>query len=346
MTKTVEVSNQKVSAVMKDYEKYLAGFNTVTAEASTGVIEINNLISEQNDKMLNLSEGTKELVTYFNTVLNDASMVLSDRANQAYDKVKGLGDSLKKLGIQIDEMTKQSAGSLENAGNKLRASIGEISSNAERIANDIRSSGEIFLKQSNVLVAASDDSISKVTEVVGSLSNASKEFTAQGEDILQKSNGFNALFKKQLQILTDTSSKAELKLKDLEKLYEGMRVDSFLRNASYVLEKLESAAVDINRIFNPGVEEELWKKYYNGDTSVFVRHLARTMSRSQIVGIKTEFEKNAEFRDVVTRYLTDFESLVGKAKDSEKSGLLLSVISGADVGKLYYVLAKALDRIN
>ena len=163
---------------------------------------------------------------------------------------------------------------------------------------------------------------------------------------MQKSNGFNALFKKQLQVLTETSNKAESKIQDLEKLYEGIRVDAFLKNASYIVERLESAAVDINRIFNPNAEEELWKKYYNGDTSVFVRHLARTMSRSQILAIKNEFEKNPEFRDIVMRYLTDFESLVGKAKDSEKSGLLLSVISGADVGKLYYILAKSLDRIN
>ena len=112
------------------------------------------------------------------------------------------------------------------------------------------------------------------------------------------------------------------------------------------MERLENAAVDINRIFNPNVEEELWKKYYNGDTAAFVRHLAKSLSRSQIIAIKNEFESNQEFRDIVTRYLTDFEGLVGKAKDSENSGLLLSVISGADVGKLYYVLAKSLDRIN
>ena len=62
--------------------------------------------------------------------------------------------------------------------------------------------------------------------------------------------------------------------------------------------------------------------------------------------MKNEFEKNLEFRDIVTRYLSDFESLVNKARDSENSGMLLSVISGADVGKLYYVLAKSLDRIN
>ena len=147
-------------------------------------------------------------------------------------------------------------------------------------------------------------------------------------------------------ILIDTSTKADIKIKDLNKAYEGIRVDVFLRNASYILEKLEAAAVDISRIFSPEVEEDLWKKYYNGDTAVFVRHLAKSLSRSQIIAVKNEFEKNLEFRDIVTRYLSDFESLVNKARDSENSGMLLSVISGADVGKLYYVLAKSLDRIN
>ena len=296
--------------------------------------------------MLELSDGTKELVEYFNTVLNDTAQELTNRANQAYDKVKGLGDSLKTLSAQLEESTKQSSGNLENAGVKLRASISEISTNAERIANDIRSSGDVFLKQANVLSASSDNTIETVKTAVNALEKSSKAFNSQGEDLLKKSDAFNSLFQKQLQVLTDTSSQAERKIKEMEQLYEGMRVDTFLKNASYILEKLEASAVDINRIFNPNVEEELWKKYYNGDTAAFVRHLTRTMSRSQIIAVKNEFEHNAEFRDVVMRYLTDFESLVNKAKDSEKSGLLLSVISGADVGKLYYILAKSLDRIN
>ena len=296
--------------------------------------------------MLELSEGTKELVQYFNTVLNDTSQELSNRANHAYDKIRGLGDSLKQLSTELEESTRQSSDNLEHAGTKLRASLSEISTNAERIANDIRASGEVFLKQSDVLTSVSENTMDKVTKVVKTLGKTSEEFNVQGEEVLKRSDAFNNLFQKQLQILTDTSAQADLKIKDMEKVYEGIKVDTFLKNASYILEKLEASAVDINRIFNPNVEEELWKKYYNGDTAAFVRHLTRTMSRSQIIAVKNEFEHNAEFRDVVMRYLTDFETLVTKAKDSEKSGLLLSVISGADVGKLYYILAKSLDRIN
>ena len=70
------------------------------------------------------------------------------------------------------------------------------------------------------------------------------------------------------------------------------------------------------------------------------------MSRSQIVAVRSEFEKNLEFRNVVTKYLTEFETLITKAQGNERSGILLSVISGADIGKLYYILAKALDKLN
>ena len=146
--------------------------------------------------------------------------------------------------------------------------------------------------------------------------------------------------------MTDTSLKAEGKLGELEKRYEGIKVDSFLKDASYIIEKLESASVDINRIFNPTAEEEIWKKYYNGDTSAFVRYLSKTMTKQQVLAVREQFEKNMEFRSLVTRYLTEFETLITRARSNEHSGILLSVISGADIGKVYYILAKALDKLN
>lgn len=342
----VNSSSNKINNVMRDYEKYIANFNTITAEASSGVFEINNLISSQSDKMIKISEDTKQLVECFNTVLNDTSVQLANRANMAYDKVKGLGENLKVLSMQMEESTKMSSTHFENSSDKLRATIGEIATNAERISNEIRSSGEVFLKQSDVLVVATDDTLKKVGDVMGILSASTNEFSNRGDEVIKKSISFSDIINKQLKILTETSQKAENKLGDLEKRYEGIRVDTFLKDASYIIEKLETASVDINRIFNPAAEEEIWKKYYNGDSAAFVRYLAKTMTKQQIVAIRTEFEKNLEFRTMVTRYLSEFETLITKARTNERSGILLSVISGADIGKVYYILAKALDKLN
>ena len=70
------------------------------------------------------------------------------------------------------------------------------------------------------------------------------------------------------------------------------------------------------------------------------------MTKQQVVAIRNQFEQNLEFRNLVTKYLTEFETLITKAKNNERSGILLSVVTGADIGKVYYILARALDKIN
>ena len=332
---TINNSVTNIGGVFKDYEKYIAGFNTVTAETSTGVIEINNLISEQSDKMVKISEDTKKLVECFNTVLNDTSMSLSERANAAYDKVKDLGNSLKNLSLQMEDAAKLSATHFENSGDKLRAAIAEISANAERISNEIRSSGEVFLKQSDVLVATTDDTVGKIHQAMTEILNCNEEFAAKGDNIIAQSLRFNDLIAAQIKQLNENTAKADKVLQNLTKSYQGIQAEAFLADAGSIIEKLETISVDINRIFNPKDEED-------------ARILAEAidLNKKQVLAIRSKYEKDGDFRMLVNSYLGEFEGLVARAKASERSGVLLAIVSGADIGKLYYVLAKTLDKLN
>ena len=178
------------------------------------------------------------------------------------------------------------------------------------------------------------------------LTSAAHSFDDKTGNIVQKSEQFSEMFQTQLKTLLETSEKAENKLDSMKKTYQTIMVDTFLKDAAFMIEKLQTMAVDINRLFNPNIEEDLWKKFYNGDTGVFARYLNKTMSKQQISAIRGAYESDADFRTLVTRYLNDFEGLIAQAKNNERSGLLLSVFSGSDVGKLYFILAKAMDRVN
>jgi hypothetical protein len=346
LNSTIYHSVENIGSVFNEYEKYLAGFNTVTAETSTGVVEINNLISAQSDKMVQISADTKKLVDCFNTVLNDTSNQLADRANDAYDKVKSLGNDLKKLSMEMDEASKLSATHLEKSGDKLRASINEIASNAERISNTILSSGEVFVKQSQALTTLADDTAGKVNRSISELVEAGKIFEAQGQNIVKESIRFNDTVSAQTKSLSETSVKAEQAMKSLSTTYKDIKIDAFLQDAGKIIGTLENVSVDINRLLNPKDEEDLWKKFYNGDTQVFIRSIAKNMNNAQVALLRREFEKNAELRKQVNTYMTAFETLVEKSKNHEHSAALMAVISGADLGRLYYVLAKALNKLN
>lgn len=339
-------STTKVGEAVQGYEEYVSRFNTVTSEASSGVAEISDLITEQSDKMIKISEDTKELVECFNVVLNDTSLQLSNRANYAYDKVKGLGESFKNLSMQLEETTKVSSKHMETSGDKLRASISEVAANAERIAEEIRVSSEELQKQTDTLAGASDGTLKKVSEVMDFLKKSTTDFVKKTDEIAAKSTALNDTFNKQVDILSITSKKADTKIKELEKGLENVQLDTFFKSATKIVEQLEAISVDINRLYSPETEDELWKKYYNGDSSAFVRHLSKVMTKKHVTSIRDLFEKNADFRTFATRYISEFEYILEKAKTNEKSSLLLSVLSGSDIGKIYYTLAKALDKID
>ena len=343
---TIYRSVENIGGVFNEYEKYLAGFNTVTAETSTGVFEINNLISAQSDKMVKISEDTKKLVECFNTVLNDTSNQLADRANDAYDKVRSLGQDLKKLGMEMDDAAKLSATHLEKSGDKLRASINEIAANAERISNTILSSGEVFVKQSNALTEMAENTAMKVNQSIGTLVEAGKTFEEQGLSIVKESIRFNDTVVAQTKALNDNTIKAEKAMNELSSEYKDIKIDMFLNDSAKIINILESVSVDINRLLNPKDEEDLWKKFYNGDTQVFIRSIAKNMNNSQINLLRKEFEKNDNLRKLVNTYMQEFEILVEKSKKHEHSAVLMAVISGADLGRLYYILAKALNKLN
>jgi len=343
---TVNNTHQKVDGVINKYQNHIANFNTVTAEASSGVVEVNNLITQQNDKMIKISEDTKNLVSSFNSVLNEASNQISKRANGAFEQIKKVSAQLKELGLQLEDSTQLTAKHMDNAGEKMRASINEIAANAERISNDIRTSGEVFLKQSDVLMNTTDETINKVSTAMEYLKTGSEDLTSKGKMWLEQTDEFTKVFEKQSEIIDTTSLKATENLRKLEAKFQEVQVDSFLKDAAELFEHMETLAIDINRIFNPTTEEEIWKKYYSGDTAVFVRYLAKIMTKSQVNAIRKEYEENADFRSLVNNYVASFETLITKAKGNERAGVLLSVISGSDVGKVYYVIAKALDKLN
>lgn len=346
LTQATDSAAAKMDKVMRDYEQYLAGFNTVTAEASSGVIEINDLISSQNEKMLHISEDTKSLVDYFNNLLQGTTDQLTDKANFAHKKVKALGEDLKALSMQLEDAANLSSQHFEKSGDKLRSTIMEISANAERISNEIKASGDEFIKQSAALTNTADETLNKVSSVMGTMRGSLEDFTSKSGEIVINTNNFNGVIQKQIELLDIGAKQASKELLDIEKRYREVKVENFLKNATNIIERLETLAIDINSIFNPEVQEKLWHKYYEGDTDAFVRYLAKGMSRKQVVAIKDEFEKNAEFRKVVSAYISEFEELIAKARGCEKSEILLSVISGADIGKIYYILARALDKIN
>ena len=66
--------------------------------------------------------------------------------------------------------------------------------------------------------------------------------------------------------------------------------------------------------------------------------------KARLTAIREKYQLDGEFRDYVTRYLSEFEVLLVEAKKRDQEGLLKNTFLSSDVGKVYMLLARALGR--
>ena len=308
-----------------------------SAQASTNIEKI---ISELENELSKLNE--------FITKTENKN----DEIRETAEKITGkIGDISLDLGLKVDDLKLRAVEAIDKF-NEVSAVVQrntlQLSESANVIVTKGKEGSESLEKQHTSIVSALskfNDIKNQIAEIeqniVQTNANASNSF----EQYQTQVKGLGALINEQIGDLDNHKIRSERHLKELKQQYNSFSVANFMNESKALVSKLENLSVDINRFFNTDEEDDLWKKFYNGDRSVFVRNIVKNLNRKQIIKIRDEYEKNTDFRVLADNYINDFETLLTAAGNAEKADAILAMISGSDIGKVYYVIARAIDRL-
>jgi hypothetical protein len=110
---------------------------------------------------------------------------------------------------------------------------------------------------------------------------------------------------------------------------------------------LSDIAIDLNEItLDAAPAEDEWRRYIAGDRSIFARKIAESIDADSVDRIAALYRENPRFKDAANAYLSEFELLLERAKDSDDGGLLAKTILSADTGKIYLAVAYSLGRLS
>nr|WP_294846336.1 hypothetical protein [uncultured Sphingomonas sp.] len=133
----------------------------------------------------------------------------------------------------------------------------------------------------------------------------------------------------------------------IERNREAQRKDSgeeFARQVSLLMDSMNSASIDVQKILSDEVDEKAWNSYLKGNRGVFTRRAARLLSGGETRDIAAHYESDVEFQQSVNRYVHDFEAMLRRVLGERDGGMIAVTLMSSDMGKLYAALAPVIDR--
>nr|WP_240511190.1 ATPase [Novosphingobium panipatense] len=241
----------------------------------------------------------------------------------------------------IDAATKTAAG---RAQDELREAIGALGKTIEESVTAIETDSAVRIARvaenlGTESAQAIDRSMrTRVAEVTGQLdqavahaSGATREATIQLRDQLSK--------------VDELVGNLESRVADARDKAEEQVDNDFARRVALITEALNSNAIDIASALSSEVSDTAWASYLRGDRGIFTRRAVSLLDAGEIKSIQQLFERDEAFREHVSRYIHDFESILRQVLSTRDGNALGVTLLSSDMGKLYVALAQGIERL-
>jgi len=261
---------------------------------------------------------------------------LESQTEEALAKLQGLRGSFSRLAKQSEGFAEDTQGNLRSALEQLETAtqnaFATLESGARErigvIATDL--SKEAVSKLEDSLRNDTSEAIDRLDAAAAKASDAGRDATAQLRDQLAKVN--------------ELTVNLERRIARARELAEEQVSNDFARRMALITDSLNSNAIDIASALSTEVTDTSWDAYLKGDRGIFTRRAVRLLDNTEAREIADLYQSDEAFKANVSRYIHDFEAML-RAMLSTRDGNALGVtILGSDMGKLYVVLAQAIER--
>jgi hypothetical protein len=246
------------------------------------------------------------------------------------DRLTAMSAQAAALATQSREDLQDALSSLEQASTEMVARLREGQAEAVRaVAERLGSEGSTIL---------ADALQSHTTEAVARLQEAANTASEQGR-------ATTMLLRDQLSKVNALAGNLEQRVEQARARAEEQVNSDFTRRMALITESLNSCSIDITRALDAEVTDTAWASYLRGDRGIFTRRAVRLLDGHEVRSIADAYDGDAAMREAINRYIHDFEALLRPVLSTRDGNALAVTLLSSDIGKLYVVLAQAIERL-
>lgn len=321
LPKAIEVASQTLGSV----EERTAALSTLMLGTSEQAQGLGDYLIEAQAKIETADSSIDAL-----------SSKLSDQSEDSLAKLQGLRSALQRL-------TEESEGFSGEAQDRLRQSLSELEVATQTVFTALEEGA-----QDKVDTLSDTISQRAVAELERSLRNHTAETVGKLEQAASHASGVGreatAQLRDQLAKVNDLTKNLEQRVSRARELAEEQVGNDFARRMALITDSLNSNAIDIASALSTEVADTSWDAYLKGDRGIFTRRSLRLIENGEARDIADLYQRDDTFRANVNRYIHDFEAMLRSMLSTRDGNALGVTILGSDMGKLYVVLAQAIER--
>ena len=335
LAETTEVANEQANRASVLFAEQADLLEKISGKVAQDMNEMSNALNMNLDDLKNTAHAIENVNERTAKAVEGSERV----AGLLQEQAKLIESSVQSYEASAKQQNARLFGNLEKVLSVFRAQGDLLDQEVEKTTNRLRVAESLFVEKTKGLFQSSDEAIFRLTEASALFDRKAKNVS----ELLTQTKG-EMVALNQLMPVAQKGMQAAAQLERESKADKETQKADFLAEAQVILDRLQGFSVDMAHIWTPKQEEELWKRYYAGDKAVFMRHISKSLSGSKAAKINELYQTNKSFRMTVARYMAEFEGLTQMARRESDNNLLMGILIGSDVGRLYMVLADVLKK--
>jgi len=245
-------------------------------------------------------------------------------------RLAGLATRTAELAAHTRDDMAQAINTLEQATNETIARL------REGQANEVRALADQI---------GADSSATIVNALHANTTAAIAELRLSAEDAGEHSRNVAAQLRDQLGKVNELAGNLERRVAHARAKAQEQVDNDFSRRMALITESLNSSAIDLTRAFDTEVSDTAWASYLRGDRGIFTRRAVRLLDNQDARRISDVYDDDPSVRETINRYIHDFEAMLRSILSTRDGQALAVTLLSSDAGKLYVVLAQAIERL-
>ena len=340
VTQLREQTEASNTAVCETIPAALARISNHAEQSLQAIINASQRADRLNDSTAMIGEhltNADSLLEQQRATLDDVGALAGQRLQRLHEQSAELEALLAKTEAEIHSLSEGATGQLIEALLRVRETANQAASHAHDALTAAipRAAQQLTETATREMTAAIANVGQTEMAAVGAASGQAVEAARLATERLGK----------HLVTIAETSTAVEARIAENRTQTEAHDEANFARSVTLLIEALNSTAIDVAKLFSNEVSDDLWKSYLKGDRGIFTRRAVRLLDRAEAGAISARYGEDAEFRELVNRYIHDFEALLRRVMATREGLPIATTMLSSDAGKLYVALAQAIERL-